>query len=123
MSHSDSRYIYKVCDAAKWHNAKASGAFEGAEVDLQDGYIHFSTARQLRETVRRYFAGIGGLCLLEVETARLGDSLKWEPSRGGDLFPHLYGPLRVSAVSREWDFPMDETGIPVYPAGVEFPDG
>ena len=92
--------IYKIAPASLWESALGSGLFDGAPVDLADGYIHFSTASQVRETARRHFAGQGDLLLIEVETAVLGDDLKWEPSRGGDLFPHLYAPLPVSAVTR-----------------------
>jgi len=123
MTESDSSLIYKVCDAAEWRAAMAAGAYGGAPVDLADGFIHFSTAQQLRETVRRYFAGIGDLMLVEVEAAALGPALKWEPSRGGDLFPHLYGDLPLTAVTRAWDFPRDAGGTRVYPAEVQFPDG
>ena len=123
MNPSDSPLIYKVCAAAEWRAAAAEGVYGGAPVDLADGFIHFSTARQLRETVRRYFAGIGDLMLVEVEAAALGPALKWEPSRGGDLFPHLYGDLPLSAVTRAWDFPREAGGERGYPQEVEFPDG
>lgn len=115
--------IYKVCDAAEWRTAKAAGVYKGAPVDLADGFIHFSTAQQLRETVTRHFAGIGGLVLVEVDAGALGKALKWEPSRDGDLFPHLFGDLPMAAVTREWDFPLSENGAPTYPEGLEFPDG
>ncbi len=123
MAENDSSLIYKVCDAAEWRAAMAAGAYGGAPVDRADGFIHFSTAQQLRETVRRYFAGTGDLMLVEVDSITLGSALKWEPSRGGDMFPHLYGDLPLTAVTRAWDFPRDAGGARVYPAEVQFPDG
>jgi uncharacterized protein (DUF952 family) len=85
--------IYKICDAAAWSEAEARGVFYGAAIDLKDGYIHFSAPHQLRETAARHFAGQAGLLLVAFEAERLGPALVWEPSRGGDLFPHLHGPL------------------------------
>lgn len=90
--------VYKVCTETLWADAVRAGAFKGAPVDLADGYIHLSTQEQLAETLRRHFAGQSGLVLVEVDAARLGDTLKWEPSRGGALFPHLYGDLDPAAV-------------------------
>jgi len=123
MKASDSPLIYKVCAAAEWRVAQAAGTYQGAPVDLADGFIHFSAPHQLRETVRRYFAESSDLVLVEVKTAALGDGIKWEPSRGGDLFPHLYGDLALSAVTRSWPFPQGPGGERQYPQGVEFPDG
>ena len=88
---------FKIVDAAEWAAARAAGAYGGSAVDRADGYIHMSTADQLAETARRHYAGRVGLRLLEVELGAL-DDLRWEPSRGGDLFPHLFGPLPVAAV-------------------------
>lgn len=85
--------VYKIVDASVWEAAIAAGTFLGAEVDLKDGYIHLSTAAQAAETARLHFAGREGLVLVAVEAQALGDALKWEPSRSGDLFPHLYGAL------------------------------
>ena len=89
--------IYKVADRALVEAAEASGALHGAPIDLADGFIHFSTAAQLPDTLRLHFAGQGDLILLAVRVARLAD-LRWEPSRGGQFFPHLYAPLSMSAV-------------------------
>jgi uncharacterized protein (DUF952 family) len=89
--------VYKICSAGEWAEAEAAGAFIGSPVDLADGYIHFSTAAQTPETLRRHFAGRDGLVLVAVDAAALGSALRWEPSRGGDLFPHLYAPLPVTA--------------------------
>lgn len=95
----DPSVIYKLLPSREWETAESAGVFAGSEVDLRDGYIHFSTAEQVRETARRHFAGRTGLTLLAVDTRRLGDALRWEPSRGGDLFPHLYADLPVDAVT------------------------
>ncbi|MBZ0141337.1 MAG: DUF952 domain-containing protein, partial [Pseudorhodoplanes sp.] len=85
--------IYKICPAALWRQAQQDGIFRGAPVDLADGFIHFSTAAQVGETAAKHFAGQGELLLIAVDTERLGGALKWEPARGGALFPHLYAPL------------------------------
>jgi len=89
--------IYKICPRAAWLEAEASGAFAGLAVDITDGFIHFSTASQVPATLERHFAGQTDLVLVTVDPDGL-DGLRWEPSRGGDLFPHLYGPLPLSAV-------------------------
>ena len=90
--------IFKIAPHALWREAEARGTFTGAPVDVRDGYIHFSTATQLEETARRHFAGQRALVLVEVDATVLGPALRWEPSRGGALFPHLYGPLPLTAV-------------------------
>ena len=89
---------YKIIDAAEWRDALAEGAYAGSPVDLADGYIHLSTADQLGETARKHYAGRENLMLLTVDLAALGDTVVWEPSRGGALFPHIYGPLPVGGV-------------------------
>lgn len=89
---------YKVLTAAQWAQFQRDGQFTGAPVDLADGYIHLSTAEQLAETVARHFAGQQGLIVAEIDLPALGDAVKWEPSRGGALFPHVYGVLPMSAV-------------------------
>jgi uncharacterized protein (DUF952 family) len=90
--------IYKVLRSAEWIEAQASGSFAGSPDDARDGFIHCSTAEQLQGTLERHFAGEENLVVLEVDAAALGDALRWEPSRGGALFPHLYGALPMSAV-------------------------
>ena len=95
---------YKIIDAAEWAAAQSAGGYAGSAVDLADGYIHMSTADQLAETAAKHYAGRTGLVLLSVDLDRLGDELKWEPSRGGALFPHLYGVLPVAAVVQAADF-------------------
>jgi uncharacterized protein (DUF952 family) len=104
--------IYKILPRAEWETALAGGRFEGSAVDLEDGYIHFSTAGQAQETARRHFHGQAGLVVLEVEAEDLGQALRWEPSRGGDLFPHLYGGLEVARVRSVTDAPLGADGTP-----------
>lgn len=102
--------IYKICTEAEWAKAEAQGTFKGSAVDQADGFIHFSTAAQVQETARRHFTGQVGLVLVAVDPDRLGDRLKWEPSRGGDLFPHLYGPLRTDATISVAPLPLGDGG-------------
>lgn len=108
--------IYKILPRAEWTAAVAAGSFQGSAVDLDDGYIHFSTAAQAGETARRYFTGLADLVVLEVEGDDLGAALKWEPSRGGDLFPHLYAPLDVAHVRAVHEAPLGEDSVPEMPA-------
>ena len=96
--------IYKIHPASSWAEAEKAGSFAGAPIDLADGYIHFSTAEQARETAAKHFAGQEGLLLIAVEAEALGDALRWEPSRGGALFPHLYAPLDLASV--RWIMPL-----------------
>jgi len=103
-------HIYKLLPASLWREAEAAGVFAGAGIDLSDGYIHFSTRAQVEETAARYFAGVPDLLLVAVEAERLGAALKWEPSRGGDLFPHLYGTLPVDLVARVAALPLRADG-------------
>jgi uncharacterized protein (DUF952 family) len=105
--------IYKILPGADWQAAHEAGRFEGSAVDRQDGFIHFSTATQAQETARRHFAGQAGLVVLEVEADDLGEALRWEPSRGGDLFPHLYGALNAEQVRYVTEAPLDADGMPV----------
>ena len=92
------RTIYKICPNVLWSEAERAGIFRGAPVDARDGFIHFSSATQVRETATRHFAGAEDLMLIAVDSDALGDALKWEVSRGADLFPHLYGDLPLAAV-------------------------
>ena len=107
--------IYKICTAAEWREAERAGAYGGSEVDRRDGFIHFSTAEQAAETAAKWFAGQRDLVLVAVDSGALGDRLKWERSRGGALFPHLYGPLDVKAVLRVDPLPLDASGRHVFP--------
>lgn len=104
--------IYKILARDEWTKAQAAGRFEGSAVDLADGFIHFSTAAQAQETARRHFAGKADLVVLAVEGDDLGPALKYEPSRGGDLFPHLYGPLDVALVRAVTEAPLGADGVP-----------
>ena len=99
--------VYKILPEAMWRQAQNDGVFRGSPVDVQDGFIHFSTAAQAPETAARHFAGQSDLLLLYVDTTRLGDRLKWEPSRGGALFPHLYGDLALDAVMKVEPLPLE----------------
>ncbi|WP_354538637.1 DUF952 domain-containing protein [Roseovarius sp. MBR-6] len=110
--------IYKIFRGPEWDDLRARGESLGAPVDLADGYVHFSTATQAAETAARHFAGEEGLMLLAVESERLGDALKWEPSRGGALFPHLYRALRLSDVVWAQPLPLVD-GAHQFPAGLE----
>jgi uncharacterized protein (DUF952 family) len=107
--------IYKICPAALWRDAERAGVFLGAPLDLQDGYIHFSAADQVAETAARHFAGERDLVLVAVDAQALGPALKWEPSRGGALFPHLYGSLKPAAVLWARTLPLDPGGRHVLP--------
>ena len=110
--------IYKICPRALWREAETAGRFTGAPIDHQDGFIHFSTAAQAAETAARHFAGQDDLLLIAVDADALGDALRYEPSRGGDLFPHLYGPLALDAVISVDALPLGGDGRHVFPAGV-----
>jgi uncharacterized protein (DUF952 family) len=100
--------IYKILSQTLWLEAKAQGQFNGAGIDLQDGYIHLSTAEQMRETAKLHFAGQANLMLFAVDTASLGDNLKWEESRGGKLFPHVYGNIKIQDIV--WAKPLPWNG-------------
>ncbi len=97
---------------AEWEAARAAGVYAGSAIDLADGFIHFSAADQARETARRHFAGQEDLLVLTVDAEALGPALRWEPSRGGALFPHLHGPLRADQVSAARPAPLGPDGIP-----------
>jgi uncharacterized protein (DUF952 family) len=99
--------IYKILRAAEWQALLAAGETPGAPVDVADGFVHFSTADQVPETAARHFAGARDLVLLALDAADLGPALRWEPSRGGALFPHLYAPLRLADVLWRWPLPWD----------------
>jgi uncharacterized protein (DUF952 family) len=107
--------IYKISTAALWQDAEAAGAFAGAPIDLADGFIHFSTAEQVQQTAALHFKGQADLVLAAIDATALGSALRYEPSRGGALFPHLYGKLPLSAV--RWVRPL-----PLGPEGLSFPE-
>lgn len=116
------RAIYHMCRDEEWRAARAAGSYAGSSQDAADGFIHFSTAVQVRESAARHRAGQAGLVLLAVDAAALGEALKWEPSRGGALFPHLYGPLPVAAVIAVHDLPLGPDGTHVFPPLPAAPD-
>lgn len=111
--------IYKICPAVAWRKAESDGVFRGSGIDRDDGYIHFSTGAQVAETAARFFAGQNDLMLVAVDTKRLGDALKWEPARAGDVFPHLYAPLAVSDILWAKTLPLDTDGQHQFPALAE----
>lgn len=108
--------IFKIAPRDLWQQAEIAGTFLGAPIDLADGYIHFSTAEQARETAAKHFSNQEHLLLVAVATEALGDALRWEPSRGGALFPHLYAPLPLTAVRDVSPLPLGSDGRHVFPA-------
>jgi uncharacterized protein (DUF952 family) len=102
--------IYKIVPEDLWHNAELIGSFVGSPVDLADGFIHLSTSAQVRGTAARYFAGQKGLLLVGVDPQLVHADLRYEPSSGGALFPHLYAPLSLTAVVSVQALPIDEDG-------------
>lgn len=109
--------IFKIFRSEEWADLRAIGETQGAPIDISDGYVHFSTAEQAQETADKHFAGVDGLFLLGVESDLLGDDLKWEVSRGGALFPHLYRALRMSDVAWAQPLPLID-GKHEFPAGL-----
>jgi uncharacterized protein (DUF952 family) len=109
------RMIYHMCPAEAWQEAVRAGAYHGTADDRRDGFIHFSTAEQIAESARRHRAGQQGLVLIGVESVRLGARLKWERSRGGDLFPHLYGPLDPAEIASVRPLPLGPDGEHLFP--------
>ncbi len=107
--------VYKIMNKAQWADFEAKGLFAGASIDLTDGFIHLSTDSQMRETAEKYFAGQDDLMLVAAAGERLGDALKYEVSRGGDLFPHLYAPLALYMVLWAKPIPLDAEGKHVFP--------
>lgn len=106
--------IFKILTADQWQQFEHDGVFEGAPIDRADGYVHFSTADQVRETAAKHFAGRADLMLVACDPESLDDALRWEPSRGGALFPHLYREMLLAEVL--WAKPL-----PLGPTGHQFP--
>jgi uncharacterized protein (DUF952 family) len=98
---------YKILTAGQWAAWQDRGEFTGAPIDIEDGYIHLSTAEQVTETAAKHFAGLSDLVLAEVDLDQLGDLVRWEPSRGGQLFPHVYGIIPLAAVTDARAIPED----------------
>jgi uncharacterized protein (DUF952 family) len=111
--------IYKICPQALWQEAESTDRFVGAAIDVADGYIHFSTAAQVRETVEKHFAGQDDLLVIAVDDQRLGQALRYEPSRGGALFPHLYGALATGLIRWVQPLPMLSDGRHVFPGDIK----
>jgi uncharacterized protein (DUF952 family) len=112
-------FIYKIVPVSLWRDAETAGRFGGAPVDLADGFIHFSSAGQVRETAARHFAGQDDLLLVAIDAEALGPALVWEPSRGGALFPHLYGELPLTAVRAVDPLPLESNGLHRFPPRIQ----
>lgn len=110
--------IYHMCRADEWADAQATGSYAGSSQDKADGFIHFSTAEQIVVSAAKHRAGQDNLVLIEVPDAALGDALKWEVSRGGALFPHLYGALDISKVARHAPLKLGPDGLHIFPWGL-----
>lgn len=110
--------VYKIMSRASLAEARKTGRFDGSDDDIRDGFIHLSAASQVAGTLEKHFPGAADLVLLAVQTARLGDCLKWEPSRGGELFPHLYAPLDLAHVLWIKDLSLSKLGRHQLPAEV-----
>jgi uncharacterized protein (DUF952 family) len=106
--------VYKIVATEEWVRARAAGVFAGASVDRADGFIHFSTAEQAPETAAKWFAGQGDLTLAAIDAEALGAGLRWEPSRGGAIFPHLYAALPMSAVVWSRPLPLGPDGRHIF---------
>jgi uncharacterized protein (DUF952 family) len=109
------RAIYKICPVTDWREAERAGLYRGSADDARDGFIHFSTAEQLAGTLDKHYRGKSDLLLISIDVVRLGEALRWEPSRGGDLFPHLYGDLDPKAVIAVQDLPVRADGSHAVP--------
>ncbi len=110
MSQTNNSMIYKICPQSAWEQAQITGNYLGSDDDKRDGFIHFSTAAQLRGTLEKHYAGQRDLLLIGVNSKELGAALKWEPSRGGQLFPHLYADLPVTAAAWARAIALDQDG-------------
>jgi len=115
--------IYHLCRRADWHSALEDQAYKGSGDDLRDGFLHFSTRDQVAESAARHRAGVSDLLLLGADPDSLGESLKWEASRGGQLFPHLYGEMPVACVVRVEELPLGERGYHQFPGDIPGFDG
>lgn len=109
------RYIYHMCPRTSWEAAITNGTYQGGELDQKDGFIHFSSPDQVVETAKRHLSGREGLVLLRVDAARLGEALKWERSRNGMLFPHLYNALNPNDVEAVFELHLDAAGDHIFP--------
>ena len=110
-----SEMIYKILPRSLWTEAVSAGSLQGSPLDLADGFIHFSTAAQVRDTAAKHFAGVHDLVLVAVDADLLGTALEWEPSRGGARFPHLYAPLAVKLAASVTPLPIGADGVHAFP--------
>jgi uncharacterized protein (DUF952 family) len=110
--------VYKLEDRDVWAKAQASGIYLGAPIDAADGFIHLSSADQVRETASKHFADRANLLLIAINTQALSEALIWEPSRGGALFPHLYAPLKLRAVVAATPLPIGPDGRHQFPLDI-----
>lgn len=113
--------IYKISPRAAWQEARERGVYIGSADDIRDGFIHMSTAEQVAGTLARHFAGLSDLVLAAIDVALLGETVRWERSRGGAVFPHIYGPLPMSSVIAEFPLPLDADGRHVVPREIAAP--
>ena len=111
----DRQFIYHMCQKATWEEAAETGEYSGSALDLADGFIHFSTADQVKKTAALHLAGVTGLVLLTVPVEVVADALKWEPSRNGVLFPHLYRSLKFDEAVNVTDLELDTKGRHIFP--------
>lgn len=118
MPNSSPKYIYKIVDAKHWQSAKGEKNLPPMPIDEADGYFHFSTRAQLAKTLELYFAGQKDVAILAVDVASLVQNIKWEPSRGGDLFPHVYGDFPMSAIVRKDFIDIAPNGQCVLPSSI-----
>lgn len=110
--------IFKIVGREDWDAASSMGVYSGSPDDVRDGFIHFSTAQQLAGTAARHFRNVHDLVLVAFDDERLGEALRWEPSRGGQLFPHLYGTLQTGLALWVRPLPLGEDGVPSIPEDV-----
>ena len=119
MNTTGEKWVYKVCPRDAWVAAEARGGYEGSADDARDGFIHLSTWSQLPGTLTKHYAGQDNLVLIAFAPEALGSQLKWEPSRGGALFPHLYGELSPGLAIGIWPLPLDDQGVPQAPVAAQ----
>jgi uncharacterized protein (DUF952 family) len=114
-----STVVYKICQRSDWAAAEKIGRYTGSADDIRDGFIHLSAQPQLAETARRYFSGQADLVLIAFDAKRFGEALRWEPSRGGDLFPHLFADLPTALALWVKPLALDVSGTPIIPEGLD----
>jgi len=115
VTNTSRRYVFKIARRSTWECACRDGAFSGSADDVRDGFIHLSSRDQIAGTLAKHFAGQDDLVLIQFETNRLGDALRWEPSRGGVEFPHLYAPLPTEAALSVVPLKLDANGVHALP--------